>query len=290
MTELSLPAGIEFIDAPLPGIKVDTQAATGTIFFNGAHVSEWTPAGQRPVLWLSDSSVFETGKPIRGGVPLIWPWFGTGADGQQTPQHGIARVAQWHLKDARVSESGTATLRFIPGNGWLDAVRAAGLPDDCQLEYTVSMGATLMLQLVVIAGDSELVFEEGLHSYFAVSDINKVSIEGLDGAVYANRLSDGYTTQQGPVRFTGETDLVFDSTASTRIVDPGFGRTILIEKVRSAQSVVWNPWIDKAKAMADYGDDEWPGMVCVEAVNVREQSVRLAPRERHLMSQTISVH
>ena len=59
--------------------------------------------------------------------------------------------------------------------------------------------------------------------------------------------------------------------------------------MRSAQTVVWNPWIDKARAMPDYGDEEWPQMVCVEAVNVREQAVTLDPRERHLMSQTISV-
>ena len=289
MSDLTLPAGIEYIDAPLPGIKVDTPAASGTIFFNGAHVAEWTPAGQRPVLWLSKSSDFEVGKAIRGGVSLVWPWFGTGASGDQTPAHGFARLADWHLREARVSDSGTATLKFIPGDGWWDAVRAAGLPDDFQLEYNVSMGPTLMLQLVTIAGDSPLSFEEGLHTYFAVSDVRQVRVEGLDGAVYADRLTDGHTTQQGPVEFTGETDLVFDSVAATRIIDSGYNRTILIEKVRSAQTVVWNPWIDKARAMPDYGDEEWPQMVCVEAVNVREQAVTLDPRERHLMSQTISV-
>lgn len=29
--------------------------------------------------------------------------------------------------------------------------------------------------------------------------------------------------------------------------------------------MVWNPWADKAKAMGDFGDDEYKTMLCVEA-------------------------
>ena len=44
MTELELPEGLTAFETPLPGIKVDTPAAQGVIYTNGAHVAEWTPA------------------------------------------------------------------------------------------------------------------------------------------------------------------------------------------------------------------------------------------------------
>lgn len=110
------------------------------------------------------------------------------------------------------------------------------------------MGKTLIVQLVVFAGDSELFFEDGLHSYFAVGDIHKTRIEGLDGAAYSDRLTDGCATQQGAVSFEGETDRIYESRETLRIIDDEWNRTLLIEKVGSAQSVIWNPWIAKAAA------------------------------------------
>lgn len=289
MTELVLPEGIEPIDAPLPGVKVDTPVASGVIYFNGAHVAEWTPAGERPVLWLSDHAVFKTGTAIRGGVPVLWPWFGAGASGVQSPAHGFARLACWNLLHAKVSPSGTASIALGLDGGMVAAELAPGLPRDYRLELHISMGRTLMLQLVVLAGDTELVFEEGLHTYLAVGDISKVRVECLDGAAYSDRLSGQTATQQGALVFSSETDRVYESREALRVVDDELGRTLLIEKVGSAQTVVWNPWDAKAAALTDMGDDEWRQLLCVEAVNTREQAVRVQPRSRHLISQTISL-
>lgn len=289
MIELVLPAGITPIDAPLPGLRIETAAASGVIYFNGAHVAEWTPAGERPVLWMSDSSVFETGQAIRGGAPIVWPWFGTGASGTRTPAHGFARLATWHLQHAKVSDRGTATIRLVLDAQEIPAEVLGDLPRDFNLEMQISMGKVLMLQLVLTSGHTEMVVEEGLHTYFAVSDIKNVRVEGLDGAAYSDRLTNSTSTQSGPVTFTGETDRVYESRATTRIVDEAWDRTIVVEKVGSAQTVVWNPWIAKAAAMPDFGDDEWTQMVCVEAVNTREQSVVVHAGRRNLLSQTISL-
>lgn len=287
----ALPEGLTLIDSPLPGIKVDTPAASGLIYFNGAHVAEWTPAGERPVLWLSDSSLYEAGKAIRGGVPLVFPWFGGGASGGLKPQHGFARLQNWNLKHAKVSSSGVAKIQLALGGAEVDRDLSGNMPRDYNLEMHITMGRTLILQLIVTAGDAPIRFEQGLHSYFAVGDINQVSVEGVDGAAYEDRVTGHNGTQQGAVRFTGETDRVYESRQFlARILDPVWDRTIQIEKVGSAQTVIWNPWIDKSKAMADFGDDEWTGMVCVEAVNTREQAVVLGRRKTHLMSQTISIH
>lgn len=289
MTDIELPEGITPVDAPLAGIKVDTGAASGVIYFNGAHIASWTPAGERPVIWLSDNAVFAPGKAIRGGVPLLWPWFGAGADGSRDPMHGVARISEWKLVQAKVSPAGTATLVLCLDAGGVDEALAAELPTDFRLELHIVMGQTLTVQLMVFAGETALEFENGLHSYFAVGDIRKTRIEGLDGAAYSDRLTESCQTQQGDVTFTGETDRIYESTASLRIVDEEWNRTLLIEKVGSAQSVIWNPWVDKARATADLGDDEWSHFVCAEAVNVRDQSIRVEAGSSYLTSQTISI-
>ncbi|MDI9627453.1 MAG: D-hexose-6-phosphate mutarotase [Acidobacteriota bacterium] len=289
MTDLELPEGITAFETPIPGIRVDTPAAQGVIYTNGAHVAEWTPAGASPVLWMSQSSVFEPGQAIRGGIPIVWPWFGAGADNDKSPAHGFARLSQWHLRRAEVSPSGVATLLFGLEGREEPAPAASGMPDDYTLKLQVSMGEALTVQFMVTAGASELRFEEGLHSYFAVGDIKKTRVEGLEGAAYSDRLTGRTHTQSGAVSFTGETDRVYESAGSARIVDEAWGRTILVEKVGSSQSVVWNPWINKAAAMPDFGDDEWPSMVCVEAVNTREQSIVVPAGGTHLLSQTISL-
>lgn len=288
MTELALPEGFTPITDPLPGLKIDTPAASGVIYFNGAHVAEWTPVGERPVLWMSQSSVFEPGKAIRGGVPIVWPWFGTGASGDQTPAHGVARLATWHLRHAKVTSRGEAMI-VLGIDGSELAELGSSLPTDFDLEMQVSMGPALRLQLVLNNGGSELTVEEALHTYFAVSDATKVRIEGLDQASYVDKVNGGTPVQDGPVVFTAETDRVYESRSATRIVDEEWGRTILVEKVGSNQTVVWNPWTAKAAAMPDYGDDEWPQMVCVEAANSRQHAVVVPPMRRHLMSQTISL-
>lgn len=289
MTQIELPTGISLIEEPLPAIRIDTSAASGVIYLNGAHVAEWTPAGQRPVLWMSQSSIFEPGKAIRGGVPLVWPWFGAGASNTLSPAHGFARIEEWQLASAQVSADGTASIMLVLEGQSVDASLAPDLPRDYRLEMHVTMGQTLKLQLVVVAGDQPLSFEEGLHTYFAVGDIAKVRVAGLDGAEYDDRLSDSLVVQAGNITFTGETDRIYESDSATGIVDDAWGREIRIEKSGSAQSVVWNPWIAKAAAMPDFGDDEWTQMVCVEAVNVRSKAITLQPNQRHELSQTISV-
>jgi glucose-6-phosphate 1-epimerase len=53
--------------------------------------------------------------------------------------------------------------------------------------------------------------------------------------------------------------------------------------------VVWNPWTAKAAAMPDFGDDEWPNMVCLETANVLNNAITLGAGEEHTMSTRCSV-
>jgi glucose-6-phosphate 1-epimerase len=135
-------------------------------------------------------------------------------------------------------------------------------------------------------------FEEALHSYFAVGDIHETTITGLEGTEYLDKVGGLKRGREGrdPLRFSGETDRVYlDTQADCVIHDAGGPRRISIGKAGSDATVVWNPWIAKARAMPDFGDDEWPGMVCVETGNVGPYARRLAPGESRSMTATIGV-
>src|SRR5205085_8137670 len=91
-----------------------------------------------------------------------------------------------------------------------------------------------------------------------------------------------------PIRITGETDRVYVNTeANCLVTDPGFAREIHIEKSGSRSTVIWNPWSEKARALADLGSEQWPHMLCVETANIGRNAVRLAPKETHLLTTII---
>jgi D-hexose-6-phosphate mutarotase len=159
--------------------------------------------------------------------------------------------------------------------------------------YQVTVGSSLTLSLEVLnTGPDALAFEEALHTYFAVQDIHAVHISGLEETDYLDKVGGTTTRHQGSdaIRFTGETDRVYLQTQATcTIHDPGRRRRIVVAKHASDATVVWNPWVAKAQAMPDFGDDEWPGMVCVETANVNVHGVTLAAGGRHTMTATIDV-
>lgn len=274
----------------LPVLRVATPAATGEVYLNGGHVTAWTPAGHAPVLWMSGSSNFTAGQAIRGGIPICFPWFGPGRE-PGLPAHGFARVAQWRLREAR-EEDGAATLVLELTDADVADLPAAGSwPHPFTATLTATFAAELTVALEVHnTGQAELTYEEALHTYFAVEDVRAIAVQGLDGAGYLDKAPDApapRAVQRGAVTFTGETDRVYDTAATAVIVDQD--RSIGISKDGSANTVVWNPWVDKAAAMADFGDEEWPEMVCVETANALDAAITLAPGERHVMTARYTV-
>ncbi len=288
MASTSLPTGLSLVDEPMRGIKVDTELCSGLVLEHGAHVVEWHPkSASHPVLWMSEKSDFADDKPIRGGVPIVYPWFGPGRKGDENPGHGFARLAKWRLMSAEVNDVGKALLKFQMIND--RSLPGADRYPDAKVELHVSMGPILQLSLVVTAGEQKIDFEEALHTYFTVGDIKKVTIKGLDGEPYTDNNTGEFFKQDGDITFSGETDVRFDTVKNAHIYDDELNRVISIESVGANNAVVWNPWIEKAARMPDFGDDEWPGMVCVEAANARSGSLLLEPGKKHVMSQIISV-
>lgn len=273
----------------LPCFQLEAQGARATVYLHGAHVTAFQPAGAAPVLWMSEKSHFADGQPIRGGVPICWPWFGAHADDSGLPAHGLARLRAWTPLEASVLQNGRCRLRlgFTPQG---DECRV--VPQGLRLEYTITLGETLCLELESInEGPAAVAFEDALHSYFALANPKTAAVNGLESVAYLDKVGNqAIKLQSGPVTFTEETDRVyFHRAGSLLLADPASDRQISITKSGAANTVVWNPWINKSKAMPDFGDDEWLGMCCVEAVNCLHDRIQLLPGNRHRSSMEISV-
>lgn len=274
----------------MPRVRITSPAAEAEIYLHGAHVTGFTPRGHKPVLFMSAESLFDPAKAIRGGVPLIFPWFGPSATNPKAPQHGFARTTSWTIRDVQPGRDGATAVSLALGS--TDGSRAHW-PHDFEATFTVTVGAALDMVLdVVNTGPGELGFEEALHTYLAVGDIRRTTIDGLAGRTFVDKVDKAQRKTQPAGAFTlsGETDRVYLDTPDTVTVDDAAnGRKLLVSKSGSASTVVWNPWTAKAKAMADFGDDEWPGMLCIETANASDNAVKLAPGARHTMRATIAV-
>jgi len=274
-------------EIPVAGLK--NEYGTAAVALLGAHVLNYQPWGAEPVLWLSRQARFEPGKAIRGGIPVIWPWFGAHPSDPAMPNHGFVRTQNWTVSASQALDDGALQIQFSLHDG--EASRRLW-PHAFELTYTVTLGRTLTVELAVRNPNPEpIAFTEALHSYFQVGDVAQVAVRGLEGAEYLDKTQDfARFRQQGPVRIQGETDRVYLNTEAECVIDdPALDRRIHIAKRGSRTTVVWNPWIDKAQAMADFGDDEYPGMICVETANAFENAVRLEAGAVHEVAAEIGV-
>ena len=267
---------------------ITTPQATATVYIQGAHLAAWQPAGQKPVIFLSRKSDFMPGKPIRGGVPIAFPWFAARHDGKTGPSHGFARIQDWTLAFAAMAGDDLhLTFTLAP----TEISRSLGF-DNFHLAYQLSIGRALTMQLTVAnEAPTPLVFEEALHTYYAVTDIHEINITGLDGVTYLDKVDDFKPkVQQGPVTITQQTDRVYLNTTTACIIhDTAAKRRTQVEKTGSNTTVVWNPWEDGARRIADLDPTEWHEYVAVETVNAAANTITLAPKATHVMHAHITV-
>jgi glucose-6-phosphate 1-epimerase len=291
-TEFGVAGVLDFVGTQHGLVKaaISLDGVVGELYLQGAQVTAWRLRDERPVLFTSPNSSFAPGRAIRGGIPIIFPWFGPSRHAPTAPQHGFARTATWHLDGVETagSKSLTMTLSLTDGD-----VGSTIWPEPFRAIYTVTFAQTLSLQLAVQnRARRQIVFEEALHTYFAISDIRDIAISGLAGTTYIDKTDAARRKPQTAelVTITAETDRVYlDTRARCVTEDRGWGRHVVIEKDGAASTVVWNPWAEKAAAMADLGDPAWRGMVCVEAGNIADNEVLLARDGEHRMSTATSV-
>ena len=290
--EFGIAGILDFVETEHGLVKaaISLHGMAGELHLQGAQLTAWQPPGERPVLFTSPNSAFAPGRAIRGGIPIIFPWFGASRHALAAPQHGFARTAPWHLDSVKTTGRESLTLTFSLGDG---DVGSPFWPEPFRAIYTVVFAQTLSLRLAVQnRATHPITFEEALHSYFAVSDVTAVAISGLAGTTYVDKTEGARRKQETAplVTVRAETDRVYlDTPARCAIEDGRWCRRVLIEKHGAASTVVWNPWAEKGAAMADLGDPIWRGMVCVETGNVADNEVRLAAGGEHQMSTAISL-
>lgn len=268
---------------------ISTAQAEASLYLQGAHLTQWTPSGHRPVLFVSPKSLFVPGKAIRGGVPIIFPWFGPRGEGKPGPAHGFARTMNWEVETTRLREDGSVEIALLLAPNDI----TQSLFSTFQLRFRVTIGAHLEMELEARNdGDEPFTCEDALHTYFSIGDIHQVSISGLESTTYIDK-TDGSKRKQlsdEPIRFAKETDQVHVNTQSTCVIhDPVWNRRIFIEKSGSDSTVVWNPWIDKTAGMADMAAESWKEMICVESANAADNAIILAPGEAHELAVKIRV-
>ncbi|MEQ1741961.1 MAG: D-hexose-6-phosphate mutarotase [Candidatus Nitrotoga sp.] len=290
--KFAIPGQLEFTEdvSGLIIARIANKQAQSTISLQGAHVMTFEPVGEKPVIWLSPAAKLARGKSIRGGVPICWPWFGAHATDSTFPGHGFARTVPWQVVASEALSDDSTRITFeLPQS----SIPSAQWPHACRVRNIVTVGKEITVELVT-ENTGQVMFEigEALHTYFAISDVDKICITGLEDCSYLDKVGDWQRrTQTGAITMAAEVDRLYvDTDTDCLIDDSGHKRCIRIAKRGSHSTVVWNPWVEKAAKMGDFGSDTgYRGMVCVESANAAENVVKVAAGATHSLHVTYSI-
>ena len=318
------------ISSGFPVIKINNIHASAAISLYGGQLLEYKPHDQvEEVIWLSDQAVYKNNKAIRGGIPICWPWFGDFneqdfllADGSLlaedsspvedsspaedsilvedsssvedfTPAHGYARITFWEVQSTqRLSDGGMQVVLHMPCDEKCQQFKTSHAHFECDLTLSITVGKYLKLDLLTVNQGQQFVpLSEALHSYFNVSDIHKINIQGLEKLTYLDKLNSGQPClQEGKLQFKSETDSVFvDTDGEIHLIDQALNRKIIITKENSNSTIIWNPWQKKSSFMSDMSKQAWQSMVCIEPANVHNNKILLGPGQKHQLSTLIAV-
>jgi glucose-6-phosphate 1-epimerase len=282
-----------------------SSGSKAEIYLFGATVTSFYAAKEpeHNILFLSNKAALDGSKPIRGGIPLVFPIFGS-APG--FPNHGFARTSlDWKptlIEQVQGDAESPTIAKFTLCSS--DTTNAMW-PHDFELEYEVKLYANSLLTALHVrnTGTESIAFQALLHTYLKIDDVRNEGalVEGLQGVEFHDKLTSlKQKDTRSAISFNKETDSVYanaPSTISVKIRGADKTRTVVIEKsafldsdtvngVQSSDAVVWNPWIEKSKSMSDFGDEEYINMLCVEPGRVSEKQ-NLAAGKKYTLQQII---
>lgn len=271
-------------------IEVDTPYASAVITTHGASVLSYIPkqgsSAGKDLLWVSEQAVYDGQKPVRGGIPICWPWFGKSNE-EGLPAHGFVRNRVWHLDKAHSHDNGITEIVLVCD---ADESSHALWPYAFHLSLRIEVGEKLSMTLTThnLSG-YDLSITEAFHTYFSVSNPQGIEIEGMDNSLLWDKLTNAAPCrQQGAVKVEPPLDNVYlDQSSIVSFDDVALNRRIIIEKQHSDSSVVWNPGPEGVKAFADMDDGAWQGMLCVESGNVLDNAVVIPGESKHSISMSL---
>ncbi|MEI6860368.1 MAG: D-hexose-6-phosphate mutarotase [Shewanella sp.] len=267
--------GLEYID-------VNTPLSKARVFLQGAQIDQFQPVGKAPLLWVSSADNYQPGSGIRGGIPVCWPWFGMN-DNPDWPQHGFARTRLWTLESVQIKNQ-TVELKLTLKISEADKLY---WPHDTRVEilFTLTDTLTVSLKNTNLACYS-VSLTQALHSYFPVKNIHQLKATGFKGSKYIEFAKGPFKQHGDEVLFDKETDRVYTQLADVQELHTPDG-IIEVSRENSQSAVLWNPWIDKSQRLPRFNSDDYQTMVCLEAANVREDKLTLAPDETHVLITSI---
>lgn len=272
-----------------PVLVIDNPHCTGKVALHGGHLFQWAPKGEQPVIYTSPEAVYKEGKAIRGGIPLCWPWFNAHPTNPSFPSHGLARNRFWKLESVTETEAETIIqLSFSPDD---TISKLWHHPFHTTVEIKLGREAHVSLTTHNL-GSSPLTVGGALHTYLAVSDISQIKVSGLEGKAYIDTVGDeAVKKQDGDLIICEEVDRIYqDIENEITLHDEGWGRAISVTRSGSKSAVIWNPWVEKAKALSDLPDSAYTDFLCIEAANARQDVYSLNKGETHTLSTTLSTH
>jgi len=294
--------------------------ANGTceVMLRGAHVTACAFAGdEHPLLFVPSMGYVALPGPrdfIHGGVPLLWPWFGSsGAPKLPLPWwqgclnafgckyrapeasfHATARYSLFTVKNVSMA-GGETSLTLTLGPCAEVAEYTAG---DFSLEYRITLGAhKLGLRLTTTnEGEERFCYREGYHPYFCVSDCYAITLSGFDGCPYESDRPlpcDVTHIWKGKVpewpgcdlyRFTDEKSVV-------TLDDPAWKRKIVLTTTGARDVVTWCQDVKGAsKGTMNIRPEECRDYFCIEPSNFYPESeVSLDKGQSHTFETVITV-
>ena len=289
-SEFGITHTLKFITEPngLSYVYIANDSATAKISLHGAQILSFNPRNKKDILWVSKKSLFSPGKAIRGGIPLCWPWFGAHPTDTTKQSHGFARISDWSVINTKAIDDNTTKITFILQS--TDETLKIW-PHKFITTLTVTIGDKLSIALTTSNIDSKpFTITSALHTYFNISQIDKVTVHGLENSPFIDSLTDEEKTEATPININQEIDRIYiNHNNDCEIEDTDLKRTIKIEKQGSNSTVVWNPWIEKSNRMADFDNDEYKTMLCVETTNAHNDTIEVTPDKPHTLTAVISL-
>lgn len=266
-------------------LEVSNTLSSIKIALQGAHIFDFRVKGQKPLLFLSETSHFKRSKAIRGGIPICWPWFGPHPSDKSLPNHGFARISVWkHVQTTHLSEEKTQIVLSLKSSPETLAL----WPYDFELSLEIIMSDVLKLNLKTKnTGKEAFSLTQALHTYLLVEDINTVKVDGLDKKPYYNKLDDSFDNiQEGTLTFIAETDRVYQEITEPLILQDK-EQNIEVETLGSDTVVIWNPGKNFTDSFSDLHD--FRTMLCIESANALKSSIILEKDEVHTLSSSFRV-
>lgn len=280
MLPLTLETGnMSRLEHPDAVTLVHSAGGSASIALHGAQLLGWRDDAGRERIYLSRVADMSGHSAIRGGIPIIFPQFGTGP----LPKHGFLRTRRWSL----TSHAPSAAVFRITDD---DATRSMW-PYPFLCELAVELSSALRLRFTVHnTGDSHFEFTAALHNYFAVDSVERASVAGLHGLGYVDKVAAGVLSVDSAPRLElrGETDRVYLAGPRRVEIEQAIGSSSTrVDASGFSDWVVWNPWREASAALGDMEPTDYEHMLCVEAAQIAEP-VRLAPGETWTGEQVIS--